>query len=515
MTRKLFGFSASSALLILTSCTNTIGVADLPAPAGPDAGTIPAEAPSSEATPQPAPQCTEDALEKAIANVEGVTQVTRIECGSGVEMPAACFEVAFKQALEHGPSSDGKTFSQRVQIVHRGCEKPTTVTDNGYALDNPILEMEPATVFETNSVFVEHRFQGKSLPSKDSRRWATLSIENGAADLHAIITAFRKLYPNQWVSSGASKGGIASVYHRFLYPDDVNGTVAYVAPASLARHDMRYQQRLLSGALPSNCASKVREFQRAALSTRRDTLVEFISKKSGLSWDSASEELELKISSFDWGFWQRGLECEEVPWPEESDAQYIGYYELRVEERGQVDSTPLSFEDIRDSYLALTYEWIWQQGFAVQVGAHVAPLIKQETLDTLRLESLWEREKPRVSLPEFDGSVTQNAAAWVASSAERLVLVYGEFDPWTGGALDTPSKPSSGRYIVPGGSHAASVEDLPTKERDQATASIASMYGVAATTVNHLVAPRVAFAHRALMQREMAQLSMSRFTVAK
>ncbi len=122
---------------------------------------------------------------------------------------------------------------------------------------------------------------------------------------------------------------------------------------------------------------------------------------------------------------------------------------------------------------------------------------------------------PNKPLPEFDGSLTLKASAWVKSSAERLVLIYGEFDPWTAGALDTPSKPSSGRYIVPGGSHSAEIVQLPTKERDRASASLAAMYDLSARAANYQLASSIANSHEALMLHEHAQLSKLRFTVAK
>jgi hypothetical protein len=41
----------------------------------------------------------------------------------------------------------------------------------------------------------------------------------------------------KWVNTGASKGGMTSVYHRRFFPNDLDANVAYVAPLSYSQED--------------------------------------------------------------------------------------------------------------------------------------------------------------------------------------------------------------------------------------------------------------------------------------
>ncbi len=521
MTPRRYPWALCTSVLLVAACSDNV---DVSAPAATAPAIAPTEPPTEDSVAEPEapppPLCSEDNLEGAIAKIEGVSKVTKVACGKYVEKPAKCFELTFKQALDHGATSDGVTFNQRIQLVHRGCDAPTTVSDNGYALYDTIVEAEPNMMFDTNGVFLEHRFQGESLPSLKNRRWSSLSIENGAADLHDVITAFKKLYPNRWVSTGASKGGITAVYHRYLYPNDVDGTVPYVAPASLARLDARYQERLDSNVLPAECAAKVRAFQTGALSTRRGAFLKLLLPSGS---QSASEEeyangyLEVQIVTFDWGFWQSGSSCSEVPSPTDPDAAHVAYFERLVKANGAGPHVaPSILPPVDPSTAALMYEWSWQHGFALQVGKHLTPLLKTTVADELTNDATWDRTMPTVPLPAYDSSLTKKAREWVRNSAERLVLIYGEFDPWTGGALEAPRQASSGRYIVPGASHGASISELPQRERDKAMAMVAAMYGIAPKSQPSTFAPRVNLAHQAFVKRELEAVSKaSGLVVAK
>ena len=72
------------------------------------------------------------------------------------------------------------------------------------------------------------RTVNRSAPA--SMDWSKLDIWQAATDHHRLVTALKPLYPARWISTGASKGGMASVYHRRFYPADVTATIAYVAP---------------------------------------------------------------------------------------------------------------------------------------------------------------------------------------------------------------------------------------------------------------------------------------------
>lgn len=453
---------------------------DAPAPVAPQTPppkTTPAP-PAPPPPPEPPPVCVESALGASLEKLEGVGDIENVDCGKYVEGAATCFTFTFTQKLDHTNEGNATVFKQRGQLIHRSCSAPTTIMDNGYGLPEVIYEMEPSILFATNTVILEHRFQGESLPPAKDRLWTSLSIENGARDTHAVIASFKKLYPQKWVSTGASKGGITAVYHRFFFPNDVDGTVGYVAPASLARQDTRYQERLDSGVFPAACTTALHAFQTGALGIRRPAFTAALVGKYGLSEADANYSLESSIAHFDWGFWQSGGHCDAIPEANASDQAHVAYFEKYLQSGRAPHTLPATRAEI--SYAALSYEWAWQQGFALQVGKHLGPdLFQTQVIADSTSAAYFQRIIPGEPLPAFDGSVTERTRDWVKTSAERLVLIYGELDPWSGGALDAPLHPSSGRYYAPGADHGASIQDLSNAEQMGALSKVASMYGKA------------------------------------
>ena len=81
--------------------------------------------------------------------------------------------------------------------------------------------------------------------------WQYLTIKQAAADHHAIIQTLKaKLYPrSKWVTTGISKGGQTTIFHRYFYPEDADVSVPYVAPLNLKEVDPRIE-RFLNKAMP-------------------------------------------------------------------------------------------------------------------------------------------------------------------------------------------------------------------------------------------------------------------------
>ncbi|MER5561248.1 hypothetical protein ABT071_21865 [Streptomyces sp. NPDC002506] len=87
------------------------------------------------------------------------------------------------------------------------------------------------------------------LPGAEPQDWSTLTIRQSAHDCHAVVSALRRVYRGSWISTGWSKGGTASAYHRRLYPHDVAGTVAHAAPNDMDDSDGSAYDRFL-GRIP-------------------------------------------------------------------------------------------------------------------------------------------------------------------------------------------------------------------------------------------------------------------------
>jgi hypothetical protein len=414
--------------------------------------------------------CDETTVEDTLAALPNVTAVDETACGDFVTGDPRCFAIDFEQPIQHA-NPDGPTFTQKLFLAHRGCDRPTLVIDSGYAQDY-FYDDELSVMFQPNTLGIEHRYQGASIPAVSDWDWSALTIKNGADDLHAIVGAFRAHYDGRFVSSGASKGGITATYHAYSYPGDLDGSIPYVAPASRGREDAHYQVRLES-ALPDPCAQRIRDVQTAVLTTRRAFA---ISKLTAQAPGFEALYLEYATSRFDWGFWQYyGAEfCNRVPTAAATDAQFWSFFSTFSGLGGGAAPATESAPEFSDG--ALSYEWLTEHGFALQINAEVEPLLA-ESFAIATMEDNFRAQFPDVELPTYDGSVTLVAREWVKNVAEDILLIYGEYDPWSGGAMDQPTRPSSGRFFVPEATHGAQISALGIDDRLAAVAIASRMFG--------------------------------------
>jgi hypothetical protein len=146
----------------------------------------------------------------------------------------------FTQPIDHDDPGLG-TFEQRVSLLHRDERAPTplVIYTSGYSDFWGAGPTELTTLLAANQISIEHRYFGTSRPQPTD--WSKLTVAQMAADEHAIITALRSIYGGAFITTGNSKGGMTAVFHRRFYPDDVEGTVPYVAPLSYNAPDPRYQ----------------------------------------------------------------------------------------------------------------------------------------------------------------------------------------------------------------------------------------------------------------------------------
>ena len=139
--------------------------------------------------------------------------------------------MTFDQPADHG-HPEGVHFQQRLTLLHRDVAAPMIIFNSGYDLDPNPSRSEPTRFVNGNQLSCEHRYFAASRP--DPTDWTLLDIEQAAADQHRVIQAFKTIYGGRWLSTGASKGGMTSIFHRRFYLYDVDGTVAYVAPITYA-----------------------------------------------------------------------------------------------------------------------------------------------------------------------------------------------------------------------------------------------------------------------------------------
>ncbi|MDX6252548.1 MAG: hypothetical protein QOF10_5908 [Kribbellaceae bacterium] len=261
-----------------------------------------------------APAVQADEVAARLATIPGL----RIE-SSSVVGGKPFFVLRYTQPADH-KKPNGAKFEQRVTLWHRGFDRPTVLHTTGYGGVGGAFTSEPTRLVDGNQLNVEQRFFNSSTPAGPD--WSKLNIWQAASDHHRIVQAFKKaLYSGKWVSTGASKGGMTSVYHRRFYPDDVDATVAYVAPQDVDNRRDSYVGFIQDAGTDPQCNLALRNLQRNAL-LRRPAMVAKLAEyaaQNGLTYESTfgsvDRAFEAAVLDTPFAFWQYSTQasCPLVP----------------------------------------------------------------------------------------------------------------------------------------------------------------------------------------------------------
>ena len=382
------------------------------------------------------------------------------------------FRIRFQQPIDHDDPSRG-TFSQRVVLSHRGRTAPLVYSTLGYELTEG--EEELTGMLSANQLTVEHRYFQASRPDAPVD-WRFLTIEQAAADHHAIARAFHRIYAGPWISTGASKGGMTALIHRSRYPDDVDATVAYVAPYSRQIEDPRYLS-FFDQVGEATCRRKLTELQHELLARRRRLIPIMVARPGDeftrLGADAAFENTVVELR---WSFWQYegASSCAGLPG---ADADDRTLFDEALVARG------LPAYGAEDRSVARYEAYIYQAHR--ELGYPQVPT--DGLLDVIEGRPSGTAGLPLGETPAYDGAAMQRTQAWLAEAGERVILVYGGADPWTAGAFDLGHAEDSARFDVPDANHGAILSDLPPAQRERALAMLQRWTG-AATPPSPIVA---------------------------
>src|SRR6185312_8620283 len=255
------------------------------------------------------PAAPESELYHKLKALPGVVEVR--ETRGDAQQFKESYEVMFEQPLDH-QNPKGEKFQQRFFLGHSDYAKPMLLGTEGYAArGNSGGELQ--RILGGNQVTVEHRFFGRSVPTPV--KWEYLTVKQSADDLHAIVSALKTMYSGKWVSSGTSKGGQTSLFFKCYYPDDVDATVAYVAPVNLAQEDPRVT-RFIETTGDEATRQKIKDFQIALLKHEDEILPLVKEQADRRHWTFAMglpAAYEYGVLEYPYAFWQYGTKPADVP----------------------------------------------------------------------------------------------------------------------------------------------------------------------------------------------------------
>jgi len=365
--------------------------------------------------------------------------------------------IKVKQPLDHLHPALG-SFAQRVILSNLDFERPVVFITEGYGGDygaNTKYLNELCPLLNANQLFAEHRFFGKSVP--DSIDWKYLTVENAAADHHHIVTIFKLLYTKKWISTGISKGGETVLYHRALYPNDVEISVPYVAPLNFSTEEKRHDLFIRHKAGTASARRKIAQCQVELLKRKQELMPLFdklCTEKKYQFRASESTIFDYCILEFAFSFWQWGRSVNEIPQTTATDQALFNYL---------IKICPPDYFDIESGKPTFPFfvQALKQLGY---YGYNPEPFHGlMELKDTHDyIQKLFMPAKTEIS---YDPAMSLLVKEYLKKDAQKILLIYGGSDPWTASAADAKGNKKILRIIQPGGSHRTRIGTLPEYQR--------------------------------------------------
>jgi hypothetical protein len=357
------------------------------------------------------------------------------------------FQLDITQPVDHGNPS-GPSFTQRAYLSHVSDTLPMVFAPSGYGT-TPQSAQELAFVLQTNCLNVTHRYFPDARPS--SLDWQYLNIWQAAEDHHHIVTLLKNVYSGQWVSTGASKGGETVLFHRRFHPDDVDATVAYVAPLLFSVEDPRFMPYLKTRGTPEDRAA-ITAYQRSLLERKADLLDDFETwfHVNGMDFSlPAAPSFESAVISYEWNFWQRNIfDRSEIPGVGSTDQEMVEHLATVVRLQFRSDLN-------RDYFRAYIYQALTEIGLPLVEFEGIEDLVTEEPLE------VWQSyDFPQDLQFEYVPGSVLDVLEWLQNHGDRIIYIYGELDPWTAGAVELTGAADALKVVQPGADHGVRIFDL-------------------------------------------------------
>jgi len=369
-------------------------------------------------------------------------------------------EVMIEQPIDHH-NPHGETFSQRLYISHVDPSLPVVMITAGYDAKY-YYTSEITAKLKCNQVMVEHRFFGRSVP--DSLNWNYLDTWQAASDHHRILTMFKEFYPEQWISTGISKGGQTVIYHSYYYPEDVDVRIPYVAPLNFGLEDERIYSFLDNVGSPRE-RRKVAKFQKMTLKNQEKYQEAFlsISEDKGYSYElvgGPEKAFEYCVLEYSFAFWQWGyVPLKKIPGK-------AARPELVIEHMNRV----AGFDYFSDQFITEFRPFFYQA--MTEMGYYGYELEAFEKYLKYVDNPLFTFTIPETIEISFNDELSRDIQQYIEEDAKNYIFIYGEYDTWSATAVTSTGDSNSKIFIKEGGSHRTRINNMPDEQKDEVYATL-------------------------------------------
>jgi hypothetical protein len=360
------------------------------------------------------------------------------------------FQLDITQPVDH-QNPNGPTFTQRAYLHHADESLPVVFGPSGYAVSSRTGQ-ELSGILQCNLLTVTHRFFEGSRP--DPVEWEYLTIEQAAADHHHIVSLLEDIYEGPWISSGASKSGQTVLFHKKFWPDDVDATVAYVAPIVYGTHDQRFIT-FLDTVGSEECRDRLHDFQRLLLQKRDSIIPLFVQWFPDHSYTfslDTNEAFEYAVLEFHYAFWQfHNKDCSTIP-GDSATYQELADYLTGVLWMNTFSDYYMYF------YEPYVYQALTETGYPAYATEHLSDLLLYTTNPGA------EFFLPGNISTTYNPLPIEDITNWLKSEGNNIIYIYGGIDPWSAAMFEPGSGTNALRIIQPGADHSVRIGYLDEKE---------------------------------------------------
>jgi hypothetical protein len=395
----------------------------------------------------PAPVDNRDILEK-LSSLEGV-EVTEIVPQNGSERQ---FEIYITQPVDH-QNPGGAQFRQRIYLSHINENAPMVLSTSGYSASARETR-DIVNILQANLIAVPHRYMAGAEPNPID--WQCLNVEQAAADNHLISTLFKQIYTGPWINRGGSKSGLAALFHRRFYPDDVQATLAWVAPILSSETDPRIENYIKEEAGTEECRIKLKQFQRTVLQNRSSIIPLLTTEIDNMGYGYAAtvdEILEYLVLEFPFYFWCFGDgNCSTIPDSSATASQLLSKLLSIVD--------IFEYTEVGNNYYKPVYYQLYTEiGYYRLITEHL-----QDLLFALPNNPSHKVFAPNNNDITFNPQTMQDLHNWLQTEGNNIIHIYGGQDPWTACAVELTGQNNAVKIIQPGANHFVRITDLDQQQ---------------------------------------------------
>jgi hypothetical protein len=389
-------------------------------------------------------------LYEKLIRLPDIVSVAEIEAENGYD---ASFEIFISQPFDHISPGSGN-FNQKFYLSHRDENLPMVIELDGYSItfNRP---NELADLLHCNKIVVEHRYFGES--TAENPEWKYLTIEQAANDHHKIISILKNIYYGKWIGTGISKGGQTTIFHRYFFNDDVDVSVAYVAPLCLSQEDPRIYS-FLNSVGTEDCRTKMIEFQREVLN-RYENLIPMLknyAEEKGYTYSLGNDRFifEYIVLEYGFAFWQwQNVTCDEIPSTDSEDEVLFDHLQLGS-----------SFSYFADHEIASVAPFYYQAYSELGYYGYDISALKDLLIEVKEPTS--KIFLPEGVDPEFNCVQANKINSWLQKKGNNFIFIYGEVDTWSAPAVQLTGETNSIKMICKNGSHKTRINSFDEPERE-------------------------------------------------